>query len=184
MLDLPLHAKLVHFPLAFSVLLPPILAGVAFAVWRGWLTRRAWWIAVSAAILTALSALAALRAGEADAPIVGRVVPREALEAHELAAQWFLVLLAVVAIAAIVAAFVRDKRAAVITQGVALLFAVAAMLAGVRTGHLGGVLVYGHDAPAAFIAREAERGAPLEGARARGSTPPREPAAASRDGGR
>ena len=36
------HPKVVHLPMALAVLMPLIAGTGLFAIWRGWLDRRAW----------------------------------------------------------------------------------------------------------------------------------------------
>ena len=56
---LPLHPRLVHLPIALSVLMPLVTSGLLLAWWRGWLPRRAWVVAVVACVVAVLALVAA-----------------------------------------------------------------------------------------------------------------------------
>jgi hypothetical protein len=154
-MDLPLHPKLVHLPIALGVLMPLVTAGLLVAWWRGWLPRRTWLIAVVLQGLLVGSGLVAQRSGEADEERVERVVPEALIEAHEEAATAFVGAAAAVLVLAAAAAAVRSPRVA---QGLAALSTAGALLVlapGYRVGEAGGRLVYQHGAAAAFAAPDA-----------------------------
>lgn len=144
------HPKLVHLPMALAVLVPLVAGGLALAWWRGWLPRRAWWIAVGLQVLLVGSSIAALRSGERDEEKVERVVPEAAIEAHEEAAEVFT-LGAGITLGLMVLAGVLGGRMAAPAVGLALLGAVVGIGLGVRTGEAGGALVYRHGAAAAHM---------------------------------
>jgi len=133
---LELHPSVVHFPIALTVV------GALFALLYAGL-RREWlrWFApvlLSLALLGAVGAYFSGQAAEDRAEAIG--VPEAALEEHESAGIWSLGLIALTCILSW-ATFV-PRRGVWITAVLALL-AVAAVL---RTGHLGGTLVYVHGA--------------------------------------
>ena len=162
----PLHPKLVHLPIALAVLMPLLSSGLLLAWWRGWLPRRAWILAASLQVLLALSGLAALRSGAADEERVERVVDERAIEAHEEAAEGFVLAAAAVAALALGVPFVHRERAA---RGLAVAAVAGTLLVsglGYRTGAAGGRLVYAHGAARAFAPPSREAGHPaLEGSR-------------------
>ena len=108
----PLHPKLVHLPIALAVLMPLISIGLLAAWWRGVLPRRTWVIAAALQVLLVGSGLAALRTGEADEERVEAVVPEAALEAHEAAANTFVLASAAVLVLALLAVALPRERAA------------------------------------------------------------------------
>ena len=133
---LELHPSVVHFPIALTVV------GALFALLYAAL-RREWlrWFApvlLSLALLGAVAAYFSGQAAEDRAEAIG--VPEAAIAEHESAGIWSL---GVIALACILswATFV-PRRGVWITAVIALL-AVATVL---RTGHLGGTLVYVHGA--------------------------------------
>lgn len=120
--NLPLHALIVHMPIALTVLVP------LFALLGLWLGRRilkphvAWALPVGMLALLLVSGFAAEKTGEQQEDRVEKVVPEAAFEKHEEAAELFLV----------------------VTGGVLVL------AAGWNVGHSGGQLVYQHNAGAAY----------------------------------
>ena len=88
-MELPLHPKLVHLPIALAVLMPVLTGVLWIALLRGWLPLRAWLLAVGAQVLLLGSSVLAMRSGENDEERVERLVPEAALEAHEEAAERF-----------------------------------------------------------------------------------------------
>jgi uncharacterized membrane protein len=149
---IPLHPVLVHLPIALAVLMPLVMIGVIAAWWRAALPRRTWWVAVALQALLALSAVAALRSGEADEGRVERVVPEAAIEMHEQAAEIFLVGAALVLAITIAAGAVRGPRIARALAALATVGSLAVLWLGYRTGEAGGRLVYQHGAATAFAA--------------------------------
>ena len=89
--NLPLHALIVHMPIALTVLVP------LFALLGLWLGRRvmkphvAWAFPVGMLALLLASGVAADKTGEQQEDKVERVVPEAALERHEEAAAEVLV---------------------------------------------------------------------------------------------
>ena len=149
---LPLHPKIVHLPIALAVLMPLITAGVLVAWWRGALPRRTWWIAVALQTVLFAAGLYARHTGEADEERVEDVVGGAALEAHEEAADAFIIGAGATLLLVGAAALVRPERVA---RGVATGAVVATLVGlglGYRVGEAGGRLVYRDGAAAAFTA--------------------------------
>ena len=133
---LELHPSVVHFPIALTVV------GALFAVLYAAL-RREWlrWFApvlLSLALLGAVAAYFSGQSAEDRAEAIG--VPEAAVEAHESAGIWSLGLIALTCLLSW-ATFV--PRRGVWVTAILALIAVATVL---RTGHLGGTLVYVHGA--------------------------------------
>jgi uncharacterized membrane protein len=150
--ELFFHPKVVHIPIALGTLMPLIAAAALVAWWRDWMSRRVWIGVVALQAILVASAFVGLRTGEAEEEQVEKVVPEEAIEEHEEAAEWLLWGSAVVLAIALTAALLPNPR---IALGVALLGTVGTVVVlaiTYRTGHLGGELVYRHGAAKAYEA--------------------------------
>ena len=146
----PLHPLFVHIPIALAVLMPMISVGLLVAWWRGVLPRRVWWIAVALQAVLVASGVAALRSGEADESRAETVVPESAIEAHEEAAEVFVIGSIGVLVIALAAGTVRTPRTAQALAALAAVGTLAVTGLGYRTGRAGGRLVYEHGAAAAY----------------------------------
>ncbi len=165
MIPNPLHPAVVHFPIVFAVLLPLVALGALWAIRRGAAFRKAWLFPVGIAAALALSSLGALKTGQAQEDKVENVVPERAINAHEEAAELFLVLsgvLFVVAAAGLVPGVFGRAARAITTIGT-----LGILVAGYRTGHSGGQLVYGHNAASAYANAADTPGQPQESGRDR-----------------
>ena len=150
MLPDPLHPAVVHFPIVLMFLLPLAALG---AVWyrRRYPERRgAWLLTTAIAGALTLSAWVAVETGERDEEKVEEAVPEASLEAHEEAAQRFLLLSAGVLVLA-GAGLLRGRIGA--TARLATTAGAFGLVgAGALVGHSGGQLVYRHGAAAAYVA--------------------------------
>lgn len=147
---MPLHPMIVHLPIALSVLLPLLSAGLLLAWWRGLLPRRAYLVAALLQALLVGSTVAALRTGEAEEERVERVVRESRIEAHEEAAETFLWgSIAVLALMAGAAALRRETLARSVAA-VATAGTLAVLGLGYRVGDAGGRLVYEDGAASAY----------------------------------
>jgi uncharacterized membrane protein len=147
---MPLHPKLVHLPIALAVLMPLISTGLLLAWWRGALQRRTWILAIALQGLLVVSGVLASQTGEADEERAEQVVAEAAIEAHEAAAQTFVVASAAVLAIVLVAGVIRRES---IARGFAALGVVGTVVVlglGYRVGDAGGRLVYEHGAATAF----------------------------------
>jgi len=149
---LPLHPKLVHLPIALAVLMPLITSGLLVAWWRGWLPRRTWLVAVVMQGALLGSGLLAQETGGDDEARVEAIVPEAALEAHEEAAEVFVIGSALVLVLAAMGAAIRRPRAAQLVAAVATAGTLVVLMLGYRVGEAGGRLVYQHGAAAAYVA--------------------------------
>jgi hypothetical protein len=151
MTTVPLHAALVHVPLGLAFVLPLLCAGLALAIWRGLVPRRAWVIVIALQASLVLGGAAALRTGERDEERIERITGHGAIEIHERAAEAFVwvasIVLAVAAAAVVVPARIATTVAAAAAVGT---FAVAILA--YRTGKAGGELVYTRGGAAAYAA--------------------------------
>ena len=163
--NLPLHAALVHLPVAVAVALPLVAAAAAWAWRTGRLPRQVWLLAVLVQLLLTLGAQASMWSGEREEDAVEEVVGHDAIEHHEERAEafttaaWCALLLALAA-----AAWPKEPvalRLALATVAASLL--VAGL--GLATGHAGGELVYEHGAAAACGPSGASGDAPSRPAR-------------------
>ena len=152
---LPLHPVVVHFPIVLAVLLPISAAAALWAIRKGTTPRRAWSVPVVMAVALALSALVAVKTGEAQDERVEQVVPEQPLEAHEEAAESFLALAN--GLAVLVAAGLIRGRVGGAARGLGTVGAVALVAIAAYVGHSGGRLVYEYGAANAY-ASPAARG--------------------------
>ena len=157
---LPLHPVVVHFPIVLAVLLPISAVWALWAIRKGTTPRRAWSVPAAMAGALALSALVAVKTGEAQDERVERVVPEQAMESHEEAAETFLALSSGLALL-VGAGFVRGRTGGVARMlgatGAAALVAVA-----VYVGHSGGKLVYQYGAASAYTAGDSSASSDVE----------------------
>lgn len=144
------HPKLVHLPIALAVLMPLIAAGVCVAWWRKWLPARSWWIVVGLQAVLLGSGLLALQSGEAEEDRVERIVPESAIEAHEEAAEVFVVASGVVLAGMLVVAAFASRRFALPLAAAATTGTLLVLGLGYQTGQAGGRLVYQHGAAQAY----------------------------------
>jgi uncharacterized membrane protein len=140
---MPLHPQFVHLPIALAVLMPLVSVGLLLSWWRGWLPKRAFWIAAALQALLVGSGLLALRTGHADEERVEQTRGEAAVDAHEEAAEVFVWGAGGVLALALGAALLRRERAAQLTAVAATVGTLAVLALGYRTGQAGGHLVYG-----------------------------------------
>ena len=146
----PLHPKIVHLPLGIAMVLPLVFLVLTIAVDRQWLPPRAWWLGVGLAALTSVGAFAAAQLGDADAERVEKVLDKRFIDEHDTAAGQFQFALGVTLAIAVLGGIVRDPGARRAAHATTAALSIAALGLAIRTGHLGGNLVYKHGAGAAF----------------------------------
>jgi uncharacterized membrane protein len=163
----PMHPALVHVPLGLALAMPLVAGGLALAIWRGLLPRRAWLVAASLQLLLVAGGAAAYLAGEREERRVERVVGKELIESHEDRAEAFLWAAGAVLAVALAGLALPERRvpaaAAVATAG-----AIAVAALGVWTGKAGGELVYRHGAASAYSGATPTAGADRASAETRG----------------
>lgn len=149
MLPNPLHPAVVHFPMAFAVLLPISAAIALWAIRRGAKPLYTWAVPVGLAVALTASSWVALETGEGQEDKVEAFVPEAAIHDHEEAAERFLLLSGIVMLVA--AGGLVGGTIGSASRFVALAGSVAVTAAGIQVGHLGGKLVYEHGAGQAYV---------------------------------
>ena len=149
----PLHPAVVHLPIALAVVIPLLALCGVIAIQRGFLPARTWIVAVGLQVLLAGSAWLAIETGEQTEERVEKVVAEEHIDEHAAAAEWFAY--AATATALIFATGLASERIGRPARVVAVLASLFVLATAVRTGHLGGELVYRHGAAAAYTEQSA-----------------------------
>jgi hypothetical protein len=148
MLPNPLHPAVVHFPIVFMMHLPLVALGALWVIRRGTAPLRAWAFPVACAAVLSGSAWLAVETGEQDEEKVEAVVAERVIQEHGDAAEQFLFLSA--GLLALTAAGLLRGRLGGVLRGLSVAASLGLIIAGVRVGHSGGKLVYGHGAGAAY----------------------------------
>jgi len=144
----PLHPAIVHLPIALTLLLPAFAVGAMVVIHRGARPLRAWGLAAALFAALTLSAWVSVETGEQADEKVESVVAEAPLEAHEEAAESFLVLSGVVFGIALIG--LASGRIGQVGRIAGTVGAVVLLAAGWRAGHSGGALVYEHGAASAY----------------------------------
>jgi uncharacterized membrane protein len=150
MLPDPLHPAVVHLPIALAVLMPLIAAADLVAIAKGGLPTRAWWAVVLLQLVLVGTAWLAVETGEAEEERVEKVVEEHHIHEHHDAAEWFLAVAGAGAV--LMAAGLLPDRRGRIGRVAGALASLVVLATAVRTGHLGGELVYRHGAANAYTA--------------------------------
>jgi uncharacterized membrane protein len=172
MFGIPLHPLIVHFPIVLTFLLPISALVALWAIRKGTTPRRAWAVPVAMAAALTLSALAAVKSGEAEEERAEGVVSESVLHGHEEAAERFLMLSGVLVLVA--AAGLLPKTVGQAARLVATAGATGLIIAAAQVGHSGGTLVYRHGAASAYAEgapRVGERGGDIQTGRAKAARP-------------
>jgi hypothetical protein len=143
-------------PIALSVLIPLIATAGVVAIAKNFAPARAWWLVVLLQLLLAGSAWLALETGEEDEERVEKVVAERHIEEHEEAAEWLLWTACAGALL-MTTGLLRDGLGR-IGRVVGTLASLVVLAAAIRTGHLGGELVYRHGAADAYTGSAAQPG--------------------------
>lgn len=150
-MELPLHPKLIHLPIALAILMPVFTVVLWVAIRRAWLPLRAWWLAVGAQVLLVASSFVAMSTGESAEERVERVVPEQAIERHAEAAELFTwTAVGVLAIGLLPLLLRRKPGAVTIATAATVLGSVTVLFLGYQVGQAGGELVYRYGAAAAY----------------------------------
>jgi uncharacterized membrane protein len=149
MLPNPLHPAVVHLPMALAVVIPALAFLGAWLIHKSLLPARSWILIVFLQVLLVGSGWLALETGEDEEDRVERIVSEDLIEAHEEAAERFL-LLGGIGLLVGGAGLLSGQRGAAgrIAGTVAT---VVVLVAAVSVGHLGGDLVYRHGAATAYL---------------------------------
>lgn len=148
MIPNPLHPAVVHFPIVFAVLLPLVSFGALWMIRRGAASRKAWLFPLGVAAALALSSFVAVKTGQAQEDRVEHVVPEAGLNAHEESAELFLLIAG--ALFLVTAAGLAPGSLGRAARLLATAGTVGILVAGYRTGHSGGQLVYRDNAASAY----------------------------------
>jgi uncharacterized membrane protein len=145
----PLHPAVVHLPIALAILIPGFaILGVPL-IQRGLLPARSWALIVLLQALLVGSGWLALETGEEQEERVERVVAERHIEAHEEAAERFLLLAGMGLLAS--AAGLLPRRGGAIGRVAGTAVTLVVLAAGLSVGHSGGELVYKHGAANAYL---------------------------------
>src|SRR5574337_1319211 len=90
MTSLLFHPAVVHLPLGLAALMPLLAAGLAIAIWKGFLPKKVWLVVVMCQALLLAGAVVALRTGEAEEERVEKRIAKRAIEEHEELAEQFV----------------------------------------------------------------------------------------------
>lgn len=145
------HPKVVHLPMALAVLMPLLGGGLLLAWWRQWLPPRSWAVVFALQAVLFGSGLVALQTGEVEEERVERIVPEQAMEAHEEAAEVFVWASGGVLAIMGLALWANQRKAALPIAAAATLGALVVLALGYRVGQAGGELVYRHQAARAYL---------------------------------
>jgi len=144
------HPKVVHLPIALSVLMPLVTACLVVGWWKGWFSPRTWIVAVVAQSMLFASGLVAESTGESQDHRVEQVVPKRFIEAHHEAAEAFLWSSGAVFAVMLGAAMASRRRSGLPLATAATLGTLVVLALGYRVGQAGGALVYEHGAAEAY----------------------------------
>jgi uncharacterized membrane protein len=156
MLPNPLHPAVVHFPIVLAVLLPIAALLVLFLIRRGGNPRTLWAGVVVGSAMLAGSAWLALETGEGQEEQVESVVPDQALDTHEEAADRLLLLSILVLGMGMVG--LAGGKVGTIARVMATVGAIGVLPASYSVGHSGGELVYVHGAASAYATSPSAQG--------------------------
>lgn len=147
----PLHPVIVHFPIAFGMLLPFVLIWSHVKAHLSYEQRLAWRPPLILAVLVAICSTVAVETGEDQEEIVEAVVAESALELHEEAGELFQRGSILVALVLGLGVAPRvPERVSFALRSLALVLSLAVLVPLVQAGHYGGLLVYEHGAARAY----------------------------------
>lgn len=149
MLPDPLHPAIVHLPMALAVLIPAVALLGIWLIRQDILPVRSWILIVALQGLLVGSGWLALETGEEEEDRVERIVAEDLIEAHEEAAERFMILAGIGLLVS--GAGLLSGRRGSIGRNVGAATTIVVLAAGVSVGHLGGELVYKHGAANAYL---------------------------------
>ena len=145
----PLHPAVVHLPIALAVLIPALAILSLVSIYKNILPARVWVLVVLLQAVLLGSGWLALETGEEQEERVEHLVAERHIEAHEEAAERFLLLAGIGLLAC--AAGLAPRRIGALGRSAGTLATCAVLVAGVVVGHSGGELVYKHGAASAYV---------------------------------
>lgn len=148
---LPLHPMLVHLPLALAALVPLAALTALIAHLLHYRSRGLFVAVFLLQIPLAVGAVAASRSGETEEDRVEAVVPESILEAHEEAAEVFVMAAWIAVGVSLIPLIWFNHRHLATLGGLSSVIATVVVLGlGVRVGEAGAELVYRHGAASAY----------------------------------
>lgn len=151
----PLHALIVHFPLAIVFLIPFFILIFSYMIHTNKMTPQGWFIVIGLQLVLTISGYVALETGETEEHAVEKIVAKSLIHEHEEASEIFVGSTVVVLVLLIAAFFLQKDYQLKMQLGIFVLSLASCFLA-YRAGHLGGTLVYQHGAAEAYVTREPE----------------------------
>jgi len=156
-MEVPYHPLVVHFPIALSVILPPLIVAFAYLIKTNRMNPVSWLIIISLQIMTVATSYMAMETGESEEETVERVVSKKLIHEHEEAAEIFVGSTVIVLVLSIAVFFIRKDLGFIIKMIIALISVLSIFLS-YRTGKLGGELVYKHGGASAYLEEPSSQG--------------------------
>lgn len=157
-METPFHPFIAHFPIALTFLIPVLALVFALMLKKNKMAPIAWLVVIGLQIFVTATGYIALESGETEEETVEKVVDEKFIGEHEEAAEIFVGSVVIALVVSIAAFFIRKEFQFYLQLGVAVLAIISCYLA-VKTGQLGGQLVYTHGAAAAYrVAPEGAQG--------------------------
>ena len=148
-MNIPFHPIIVHFPIALTFILPPLVFVFALMIKKNKMSPQAWFIIIGLQLLTTVTGYVSLESGEEAEDVVEKVLDKKLIHEHEERAEIFVGSTVVALVLSIVAFFLRKEFQFMLKLAVAVIGLVSGFLA-YRTGESGGELVYRYGAASAY----------------------------------
>jgi uncharacterized membrane protein len=147
-MPVPLHPILVHFPIVLGFALPILALVALLRIGAGVKVPAAWLPVLLIALLTLVGGFVSVQSGEGEEEIVEKVVPHDAMEAHEGNGKRFMVIAAIAFVVAL--GGLAGRRVGGAARGLTVLVALLLAAQLLWTAKTGGALVYEHGAASAY----------------------------------
>ena len=149
--ELPLHPAIVHFPIAFALLIP--FLGAGFLLWtreNDSLVQQVLRVPLALQVVTVVAGFVAQRTGDEEHHRVEDVVDRGLIHEHEEAGELFFIACIVTLLAWFASAVAKEPDLARKAAILAVVLGLVTAALGLRAGEMGGELVYIHGAAEAW----------------------------------
>ncbi len=149
--ELPLHPAIVHFPIAFALLIP--FLGAGFILWtreNDSLVQQVLRVPLVLQVVTVIAGFVAQRTGDEDHHRVEDFVDRGLIHEHEEAGELFFIACIVTMLAWFASAAAKKPDLARKAAITAVILGLVTAALGIRAGEMGGELVYIHGAAEAW----------------------------------